>query len=78
MSKIELGAWEHTDSCKREGRGGNWLKEGEGISQRTCMNNSWPWTTLCGLTESGRQAGWRGAKGENWDKCNSINNKIFK
>ena len=27
---------------------------------------------------NGEQAGWRGSKGENWDNCNSINNKIFK
>ena len=26
---------------------------------------------------SGGPAGWRGAKGDNWDNCNSINNKIF-
>ena len=23
------------------------------------------------------RAGWRGIKRENWDNCNSINNKIF-
>ena len=29
-------------------------------------------------TDCGVGAGWwRGAKGEKWDNCNSINNKIF-
>ena len=27
--------------------------------------------------EVGVQAGWMGAKGETWDNCDSINNKIF-
>ena len=26
---------------------------------------------------NGGWAEWRGAKGENWDNCNSINNKVF-
>ena len=26
------------------------LKEGEGSSQRTCMNDPWTWTTVWGLT----------------------------
>ena len=30
----------HTDSCHKGGRRGDWMKEGEGISQRTCMYNS--------------------------------------
>ena len=34
---------EQTDSCKRGGRGGDWVKEGEGISQRTCIHDPWTW-----------------------------------
>ena len=30
--------------------GGNWLKEDEGISQRTCMKDPWTWTMVWGLT----------------------------
>ena len=49
---------EQTDSCQRGGVGGDWLKEGEGISQRTGpmdVGNG------MGLGE-GVQAGW-GCKG---------------
>ena len=27
---------------------------------------------------SGEWVGWRGAKGKNWDNCNSANNKVLK
>ena len=30
----------HTDRCHKGGRRGDWMKEGEGIRQRTCMHNS--------------------------------------
>ena len=33
---------------------GEWWKEGEGISQRTYMNDPWTWTTEWGLTEGVR------------------------
>ena len=51
MRKIEPEAWKHgTESCRRgRGRGKGW-KEGEGTSQRTCMNDSWTWTIKGGLT----------------------------
>ena len=41
-------------------------KEGEGISQRTCMNDPWTWTMVQGLTvgAGGGEAGHRRAKGE--------------
>ena len=39
------------------------LKEGEGISQRTYMNDSWTWTTVWALTV-GMGGGWGdGVKG---------------
>ena len=47
-----------------EKRGGLWWKEGEGTSQRTCMNDSW--TTESGLT-MGKKGGLGGGgqKGKN-------------
>ena len=30
--------------------GAEWWKAGKGISQRTCMNDSWAWTWERGLT----------------------------
>ena len=48
---------EQTDSCQRgEGRG-RMGKEGEGISQRTCMNDPWTWTIGWGWT-MGLRVGW--------------------
>ena len=64
-----------TDSCQR---GGHWLKEGERISQRTNMHDTWTWTTVWELTVGVGSAGWRGERGKNWDNCNSIKSKIFK
>ena len=37
---------EQTDSLRGEWRGGDWLKEGERISQRTKMHDLWTWTTV--------------------------------
>ena len=69
---------EQTDSSKRGGGGRGWLIEGEGVSQRSYMNDPWTWTTVQGLTGGAGVAGWEGAKGGNWDNYNSINNMIFK
>ena len=41
---------EQTDTVGGEEEGGEWGKEGEGIRQRTCMNDPWTWTTVWGLT----------------------------
>ena len=55
---------EQTDSCQRTGRG-EMVGEGEGISQRTCMNDPWAWTMVWGLTVGvGNGVGYRRAKGE--------------
>ena len=37
-----------------------WWKEGEGTTQRTCMNDSWTWTVVRELTlgEKGGLGGW--------------------
>ena len=37
-------------AARSVGGGGKWGKEGEGVSQRTCMNDPWAWTTGWGLT----------------------------
>ena len=42
------GNVEQTDSCQQR-EVGRW-KEREGISQRTCMNDPWTWTTVWSLT----------------------------
>ena len=69
---------EQTDSCQR-GRG-RWglIKEGEGVRQRTSIHGPCTWMTAWGLTGNGVWTGRRGARGENWDNCNRINNKVFK
>ena len=64
---------EQTDSCLRGGRRREQWKEGEGTSQRTCMNDPWTWTMVWGLTVGtrGRLDG-RGQRGGNWDNYNRI------
>ena len=37
------------------------------------INDPWTWTVVWGLTVGvGGEAGWRKAKGENWNNCNRI------
>ena len=45
-----MRAMDQTDNCRRGRGSGEWWKEGEGTSQRTCMNDPWTWTTEWGLT----------------------------
>ena len=53
--------------------GGNWMKDSEGINQRTCINGPWTWTTMWGLTVgTGSGLGRGGQRGKNWDNCNRI------
>ena len=40
------------------------MKEGEGLVQRTYMNDPWTWTMVWGLMVEWGQVGWRGAKGD--------------
>lgn len=54
------------------------MKEGQGLSQRTCMNELWTRIALWGLTMGvvgGLGGG--GLRGKYWDNWNSINNKIL-
>ena len=50
---------EQTDSNRRE-----WWRQGEGISQKTCMNDSWAQTTERGLTVGERDVLGGGGKRE--------------
>ena len=37
-----------------------------------------PWTeTKAGIARGNGDTGWRGTKGENWDNCNNIINKLY-
>ena len=60
------GNMEQTDSGQRQVGRRAWWNEGEGISQRTCMNDPWIWTIVWDrLWEWGwGGARWRRAKGE--------------
>ena len=45
-----METWNRLTAARGEGRRRQWWKEEEGISQRTCMNYPWTWTTMWGLT----------------------------
>ena len=59
-----IETWKSVTAVRGEGRGGYWLKEGEGISQSTYIHDPWSWTTVLGLPEGLGGAGWRGSKGK--------------
>ena len=50
MRKIEPGTWNRLIAVGGEKGGWSWWIDGEGTSQRTCMNDSWTWTMERGLT----------------------------
>ena len=57
--------WNRLKVTRGEGGGGQWWEEGEGLRQRTCMNDPQTWTAVWELTVGVR--GWeeqRRAKGE--------------
>ena len=57
------------------------VERGEEISQRTCMNDPWTWTTVWELTMgAGDGKGGGGKKGKKWDNCNriTINSDLIK
>ena len=45
-----IETWNRLITVRREERGGDCLKEGEGISQRTCIKDSQTRTMMWGLT----------------------------
>ena len=63
MSKTEPETWKQgTDGqLPKERRWREWWKEGEGSSQRTCMNDPWTWTKGWGWTV-GAGSGWEGGR----------------
>ena len=56
---------------------GHWMKDSEGINQRTRMHGPWIWTMMWGLTEGEKSVGWvevgKGRKIGNNRNC--INNR---
>ena len=65
--QTEPETWKQNRLTADRGKGGEreWWKEGEEISPRTCMNDSWTGTTVLGWTVgAGAGAGWRRSKGE--------------
>ena len=67
-----METWTRLTVTRGEVGGGQWWTEGEGIRQRTCMNDPWTWTTV-GI-DCGRGVRWEEEdKGEkNWDSYNRI------
>ena len=47
---MEPETWNRLTAVGGEVEGGGERKEGGGTSQKTCMNDAWPWTTGRGLT----------------------------
>ena len=54
---MHIETWNRLTATREQGVEGKWWKEGEGISQRTCMNDPQTWTKLWGLTV-GAGVGW--------------------
>ena len=61
----EVGGWE-------------WMKEGEGIRQRTYMHHPCTRTTVWALVVGWEGLEREGQRGKNWDNSNSLNNKKIK
>lgn len=67
-----MGTWHRLRAVSEE-RGGAWVKDGEGVSQRTYMHDPWTQTTAWGWPEGrgaagagcGRQRGENGDIGDN-------------
>lgn len=57
-----------TDSFQRGGEWGYWLKEGEVVGLRPCMHRTLNTdNSMLMARGGGARAGWRWAKGRNWD-----------
>ena len=58
----------------------NTLKEVNHSYENSAAKNLYegPWTTVWGLTMEVGMGFVEGAKGKNWDSCNSISNRILK
>ena len=77
-NKLKLRYIEQTDSCQK-GKGGDGMKDDEGINQRTFMHSPWSWRTVWGLAWGAERGGvGEGREGKkNGNNCNSLNNTIF-
>ena len=62
-TETDMDTWK-TDSCQKGGRGEDWMKEGDRISQRTSLHKPQTQTTVGddGHREVGARVGWRWAK----------------
>ena len=68
-----MKTWNRLTAARGEGRGEYWWKGGEGTSQRTCVNDTWTWTAVWGLTVGeGEGLGGKGQREKNWNNCNTI------
>ena len=56
-----METWSRLTAARGKGEG-KWWEEGEGISQRTCINDTWTWTVVG--TDWGGWARWRRTEGE--------------
>ena len=63
-----------TDSHQRGERERDWSTEAKEIKEHIFTTGEH--RQQCGDCQREGEAGWRGARGENWDSCNSINNNI--
>ena len=59
-----METWNRLIVVGGEERDGEWRKEGEGISQRPCMNGPWAWTQRGINCGSRAWAGERRARGD--------------
>ena len=41
-----METWKRLIAARGEGGGGQWWKEGEGTSQKMCVNDPWTWTIV--------------------------------
>ena len=70
-----MESWNRLTAVRGDKGGGDWLKD-EGFSQKNVYEGPMDMDNGVGIDYgNGGQAGQREAKGENWDNCNSINNK---
>ena len=73
-----METWNRLTAARGKGAEGKWWREGEGISQRTCMKGPWTRTTVWGWAVGvGGGLGGGRQRAKNRDNCNRIN-KNFK
>ena len=61
-----MDTWSRLTAVREDGGGVGWMKEAEGISQRTSMTHRHRKQCVDGQRERGAGAGWRLANRGNW------------